>query len=181
MHCCIASPSHTLARHGATDHHGRHATFFLDSDGMDACPDNMEYDRWLVVVGSETRKALFRSEAVVERPVCMLVYDPLLYHGHDTWLTHGLCRPVRVLVHNSHLPSTLRMVHVIYKEVWAGREGLLVVDGNCVIKLWVAHKAGSLVFCSVAWDQGRQHIVTLSTSDLAIRLHKDGVTVLVVE
>uniref|UniRef100_A0A0E0EPQ6 Uncharacterized protein n=1 Tax=Oryza meridionalis TaxID=40149 RepID=A0A0E0EPQ6_9ORYZ len=69
------------------------------------------------------------------------------------------------------------------------------------------HKAGSPVFCSVAWGQGGQHVVTASAADVAIlihdaaavaaaggrssgsaaaaalstiRLHKDGVTALAV-
>uniref|UniRef100_J3MVR2 Uncharacterized protein n=2 Tax=Oryza brachyantha TaxID=4533 RepID=J3MVR2_ORYBR len=73
-----------------------------------------------------------------------------------------------------------------------------------VVKLREAHKAGSPAFCSVAWGQRGQHLVTASAADVAIliheaaaaggrgsgsaaaaavstiRLHKDGVTALAV-
>ncbi|KAL5201330.1 hypothetical protein ABZP36_035684 [Zizania latifolia] len=39
------------------------------------------------------------------------------------------------------------------------------------VKLSVAHKTGSPVFCSVAWGQGGQHVVTASAGDLAILIH----------
>ncbi|XP_052167833.1 protein ENHANCER OF LHP1 1 [Oryza glaberrima] len=92
-----------------------------------------------------------------------------------------------------------------------GEESLVVVVGVTMkgraVKLREAHKAGSPVFCSVAWGQGGQHVVTASAADVAIlihdaaavaaaggrssgsaaaaalstiRLHKDGVTALAV-
>uniref|UniRef100_A0ACD5XXV6 Uncharacterized protein n=1 Tax=Avena sativa TaxID=4498 RepID=A0ACD5XXV6_AVESA len=39
------------------------------------------------------------------------------------------------------------------------------------IKLREAHKAGSPVFCSVAWAPGGQHVVTASAADVAILVH----------
>ncbi|KAF0915226.1 hypothetical protein E2562_034593 [Oryza meyeriana var. granulata] len=39
------------------------------------------------------------------------------------------------------------------------------------VKLREAHKAGSPSFCSVAWGQGGQHLVTASDADVAILIH----------
>ncbi|KAG8088474.1 hypothetical protein GUJ93_ZPchr0010g8787 [Zizania palustris] len=57
---------------GTTNPHGQHATFVFNSSDMAACPDNREYDRQLMAVGFETRKALFCTEATKGRPVCTM-------------------------------------------------------------------------------------------------------------
>ncbi|BAH92521.1 Os04g0206001 [Oryza sativa Japonica Group] len=50
----------------------------FDSGGMAACGDAREYTRRLAEVGSETLRALLRSEADAGRPPRVLVYDPHL-------------------------------------------------------------------------------------------------------
>ncbi|KAG8065037.1 hypothetical protein GUJ93_ZPchr0004g39022 [Zizania palustris] len=76
----------------------------------------------------------------------VLVYDP-----HLSW--------ARRVAHARGVPAVVvfsqpYMVDIIYWKVWAGREGLSVIDESYAMKLWVAHKVGAPVFCSVVWCQG---------------------------
>ncbi|KAG8076659.1 hypothetical protein GUJ93_ZPchr0006g46311 [Zizania palustris] len=82
----------------------------------------------------------------------MLVHNPLLpwaWHVAHAW-------GVSVMF----FVSQPCMVDVIGWEVWARREGLLVINGSHMAMPWVAHKAGSLVFYSIVWDQGGKYVIT---------------------
>nr|XP_025880781.1 UDP-glucosyltransferase UGT13248 [Oryza sativa Japonica Group] len=96
----------------------------FDSGGMAACGDAREYTRRLAEVGSETLRALLRSEADAGRPPRVLVYDP-----HLPWagrVARGAGVPAAAFF------SQPCAVDVIYGEVWAGRVGLPVVDGGAL-------------------------------------------------
>uniref|UniRef100_A0A0E0DBD8 Glycosyltransferase n=1 Tax=Oryza meridionalis TaxID=40149 RepID=A0A0E0DBD8_9ORYZ len=96
----------------------------FDSGGMAACGDAGEYTRRLAEVGSETLRALLRSEAAAGRPPRVLVYDP-----HLPWagrVARGAGVPAAAFF------SQPCAVDVIYGEVWAGRVGLPVVDGGAL-------------------------------------------------
>ncbi|KAG8060532.1 hypothetical protein GUJ93_ZPchr0002g23012 [Zizania palustris] len=134
-------------------------------------PDNREYPRWLVAVGSKTLEALFCSEAVVARSVCAGVRS-----ASTVGVVHGSC--AGSAGHNLLIKTRCGRSHL--GEVWAGRVGLPVIDGSCAVKLWVVHKASSMVFRSVAWDQGGQHVVIAFAGDLAILIHEAAAVVAVV-
>uniref|UniRef100_A0ACD5YZF5 Uncharacterized protein n=1 Tax=Avena sativa TaxID=4498 RepID=A0ACD5YZF5_AVESA len=97
------------------------------SDGMAACADFEDYLRRLAAAGSDSLEALFRSEAAAGRPVRVLVYDP-----HLPWAG----RVARAAgVPTAALFSQPCAVDLIYGEVYAGRVGLPVVDGDALTGL----------------------------------------------
>ncbi|KAG8073082.1 hypothetical protein GUJ93_ZPchr0006g44506 [Zizania palustris] len=131
---------------------------------------------------------LLGGPAVAGRPVRVLVHLSwvrCVAHAQGVRATTG--RLVHVLVHKPHLynpllPWARHVAHAsaaffilqpcavdVGWEVWAGCEGLPVVDGSGVVILWVVHKAGSLVFCSITWDQVLSTIMLLAIASAVQR------------
>ncbi|KAG8043298.1 hypothetical protein GUJ93_ZPchr0060g7195 [Zizania palustris] len=200
---CLVEASAWLRRH-ATKVAGRSDGVEAEATASDSIPCTRRggptgktdaYER-------NRRGRLLGGPKVARRPMRMLVHLPWTWHvAHARGVQATTGRLVRVLVDNPLLPWARRVVHtlgvpaaffvlqpcrvdVISWEIWAGREGMSILDERRMVMLWVAHKGGSLVFCSIAWDQGRQHIIiACSTGTIVIstiQFHKDGVMLLVI-